>query len=134
MLIVLLNLVEHLSNLLFGLLTTYQNSRKILKIYSAKMFPQVFEVVPYTVWRAVPILYINFVSTLTYSFGDQLIIMISLALGNYFHLFNKEIFSIKGKVSGFLNLFNDNVYIFCIINIIDQIINSVSHTISINIY
>ncbi|XKL60006.1 hypothetical protein PGB90_001022 [Kerria lacca] len=95
---VLLNLVEHLSNLLFGLLTTYQNSRKILKIYSAKMFPQVFEVVPYTVWRAVPILYINFVSTLTYSFGDQLIIMISLALGNYFHLFNKEIFSIKGKV------------------------------------
>ncbi len=62
------------------------------------MFPQVFEVFPFTIWRAVPVLYINSVSTLIYSFGDQLIIMISLALGNCFKILNEEIFSLRERV------------------------------------
>lgn len=91
-------LVEHLSNLLYGLFGTTSSS-KILKNYTSKMFPQVFEHVHYTTWRALPILYVNSVSTLIYSFSDQLIIMISLALGNYFELFNRKITSLRGKVS-----------------------------------
>lgn len=60
-----------------------------MKIYSEKMFPQVFGSLQYTFWRAVLVLYFNAVSKLAYSFGDQLIITLSVAVGNYFRMYNK---------------------------------------------
>lgn len=96
--------VEYLSNLIIGMLTTSQHTSKVLKRYSTRMFPQLFEIVRYTMWRAFPIMYVNSVSTLLYTFGDQLIIMISLALRNYFIMFNKDAFAVQGKVGRYLFL------------------------------
>lgn len=101
--------VEHVSNILIGLFTTSHRSTKVLRIYVTQMFPQVFERLSYTTWRAVPILYINTVSTLIYSFADQLIIMISLALGKYFKIFNRGLLRLKGKVRYSVVL--ENVYV-----------------------
>lgn len=91
--------VEHLSYLLTGIITTEdESSHEAFEIYVTKMFPQVFNVIEYHTWIAVLVLIINSVSTLTFCFSDQLIIMGSIALGNYFHLFNERMKTHKGKV------------------------------------
>eukprot|EP00102_Acyrthosiphon_pisum_P019869 XP_016657079.1 PREDICTED: gustatory receptor for sugar taste 64a-like [Acyrthosiphon pisum] len=61
------------------------------------MFPQVFTVITYNTWIAVLVLVINSVSTLTLCFSDQIIIMGSLALGNYFQIFNDRMKTHTGK-------------------------------------
>ncbi|XP_065216618.1 gustatory receptor for sugar taste 64e-like [Planococcus citri] len=61
------------------------------------MFPQVFGVVSYSIWRALPIIYINTVSTLIYTFGDLIVFSISLALSNYFKIYNAQVFALKHK-------------------------------------
>jgi len=91
--------VEHLSYLLTGIITTErENSHEVFEIYVSKMFPQVFSVITYNTWIAVLVLVINSVSTLTFCFSDQIIIMGSLALGNYFKIFNDRMKTHKGKV------------------------------------
>lgn len=91
--------VEHLSYLLTGIITTKkESSQEVFEIYVSRMFPQVFNVITYNVWIALLVLVINSVSTLTLCFSDQLIIMGSIALGNYFQLFNDRMKMCKGKV------------------------------------
>lgn len=91
--------MEHLSYLLTGIITTKkESSHEIFEIYVLKMFPQVFNVITYNTWIAVLVLVINSVSTLTLCFSDQLIIMGSIALGNYFQSFNDRMKMYKGKV------------------------------------
>jgi len=93
------NVVEHCSYLLTGIITTKrENSHEVFEIYVLKMFPQVFTVITYNTWIAVLALVINSVSTLTLCFSDQIIIMGSLALGNYFQIFNDRMKIHKGKV------------------------------------
>lgn len=62
------------------------------------MFPQVFNVIKFNTWTAVFVLVINSISALTFCFTDQFIIMGSIALGNYFQLFNERIKTHKGQV------------------------------------
>lgn len=91
--------MEHLSYLLTGIITTKkQNSHEVLEIYIANMFPQVFSVIDYNAWIALLVLVVNSVSALTYCFSDQLIIMGSMALGNYFQSFNERMKTHKGEV------------------------------------
>lgn len=91
--------VEHLSYLLTGIITTKkESSQEVFEIYVSRMFPQVFNVITYNTWIAVLVLVINSVSTLTLCFSDQLVIMGSIALGNYFQSFNDRMKIHKGKV------------------------------------
>ncbi|KAL4112205.1 hypothetical protein QTP88_016037 [Uroleucon formosanum] len=95
---IIFSMVEHLSYLLTGIITTErENSHEVFEIYVSKMFPQVFTVITYNTWIAVLVLVINSVSTLTFCFSDQIIIMGSLALGNYFQIFNDRMKTHKGK-------------------------------------
>lgn len=92
--------VEHMSYLLTGIITTSSNSsQEVFQAYVIKMFPQVFDVIDYNTWIAVLVLVINTVSTLTFCFSDQLIIMGSIALGDYFQSFNERMKTHNGKVS-----------------------------------
>ncbi|VVC43122.1 Gustatory receptor [Cinara cedri] len=96
---IIFSMVEHLSYLLTGIITTEKtNSQEVFEIYILKMFPQVFDVIDYNTWIAVLVLVINSVSTLTLCFSDQLIIMGSLAMGNYFQLFNDRMKMYKGQI------------------------------------
>lgn len=94
--------MEHLSYLLTGIILTKKgSSQQVFEIYIMNMFPQVFSVIKFNKWIAVLVLIINSVSTLTFCFSDQLIIMGSMALGNYFQLFNERIKTCKYKVLKF---------------------------------
>lgn len=91
--------VEHLSYLLTGIITTEnETSHEAFEIYVLKMFPQVFSVIQFNTWIALLVLVINSVSTLTFCFSDLLIIMGSIALGNYFQLFNERMKTLIGMV------------------------------------
>lgn len=91
--------MEHLSYLLTGIITTEtKNSQEVFEIYVSRMFPQVFNVIGYSAWTAVLVLVINSVSTLAFCFSDQLVIMSSLTLGNYFQLFNERMKTHQGQV------------------------------------
>ncbi|XP_060840712.1 gustatory receptor for sugar taste 64f-like isoform X2 [Rhopalosiphum padi] len=79
------------------IMTERENSHEVFEIYIVKMFPQVFAVITYNTWIAVLVLIVNSVSTLTLCFSDQIIIMGSLALGNYFEIFNERMKTHKGK-------------------------------------
>ncbi|XP_050421362.1 gustatory receptor for sugar taste 61a-like [Adelges cooleyi] len=62
------------------------------------MFPQVFNVIDYNVWVAMLALIINSVSTLSYCFADQMIIMGSMALGDYLEAFKQRMTTYRGKI------------------------------------
>ena len=68
---------------------------EVLEMYANRTFPQIFGIMEYKMWRAFPIIYINAVSVLLYSFGDQLIMMINFTLGNYFSIYNWEALALR---------------------------------------
>ncbi|XP_050546109.1 gustatory receptor for sugar taste 61a-like [Daktulosphaira vitifoliae] len=98
-LFLIFSMVEHWSFLLTSLIMTDKvDFHEVFEMCISNMFPQVFSVVQYNVWIAILTLIINSVSTLSYCFADQVIIMGSMALGDYLKLFTERLNEYRGKV------------------------------------
>jgi gustatory receptor len=61
-------------------------------------YNQMFAVMDYNFTTAILTLISNFIATFTWNFTDLFIILVSLALGERFHLFNQYLVSLRGKV------------------------------------
>ncbi|XP_075229570.1 gustatory receptor for sugar taste 64f-like [Lycorma delicatula] len=88
--------IEYLFELLYGMMTCY-SGQEILRLYAQKKFPQFFEIMPYSTWHALPVMFIGSVALLGNSFTDQLLILTTMALGDLFQSYTTKMKALQGK-------------------------------------